>query len=103
MKSASSSTGTACRVGRIGNLTIYAKTGTAQTKTRKSSEAPDQITKTRDDLEHAWFVGYFYADNHEPLVIVMLLEHVGRSTYTTKVAAKFFIEYRDWLKKKTPA
>ena len=100
MKSATSSTGTACRVGRIGNLTIYSKTGTAQTKTRKSSEAPDQIAKTREDLEHAWFVGYFYADNSEPLVIVMLLEHVGRSTYTTKVAAKFFIQYRDWIKKR---
>jgi len=104
MKKASSSTGTARRVGRIGNMTIYAKTGTAQTKTRKNNDSPDKVTKNnREDLEHAWFVGYFYTDNSEPLVIVMLLEHVGRSTYTTKIATNFFIQYREMLKKKTPA
>lgn len=103
MKSAASSTGTARRVSRIGNLTIYAKTGTAQTKSRKGKYVRREDITNREDLEHAWFVSYFYAENSEPLVMVMLLEHVGLSTYTTKVATQFFIQYRDWLKKKIPA
>ncbi|MBP9765110.1 hypothetical protein KBD08_02120 [Candidatus Babeliales bacterium] len=96
MKSASSS-GSARRLRKVGNLTIYAKTGTAQTKTRRNTEGgPIFEYNTRTDKEHGWFVSYFYTDNTEPLVMVMLLEHVGRSTYTTAVAHKFFIQYNKW-------
>lgn len=96
---AASNAGTARRVNKIGNLTIYAKTGTAQTKTRKNGDAPKEFHENREDREHAWFVSYFYTDDTDPLVMVMLLEHVGRSIYTTKVAKNFFINYRDYLKK----
>lgn len=95
---AASNTGTARRVNKIGNLTIFAKTGTAQTKTRRTQEAPEEFHENREDREHAWFVSYFYTDDTEPLVMVMLLEHVGRSTYTTRVAKNFFVSYRDYLK-----
>lgn len=94
--------GTAKRTNKIGNLIIYAKTGTAQTKTRKNHELP-QEAKIREDKEHAWFVGYFYTENSEPLVIVMLLENVGKSIYTARVATKFLVQYNTWLKKKTLA
>ncbi|MBI2344918.1 hypothetical protein HYV10_02485 [Candidatus Dependentiae bacterium] len=92
--------GTAKRTNKIGNLIIFAKTGTAQTKTRKTSEVP-QEAKNKDDKEHAWFVSYFYTENSEPLVMVMLLEHVGKSIYTAKVAVKFLIQYNEWIEKKT--
>lgn len=97
MKSASS-TGSARRVNKIGNLTIYAKTGTAQTKTRRNNEEPEAVHKNREDKEHAWFVSYFYTDNTDPLVMVMLLEHVGRSTYATGIAKRFFLDYLKWTK-----
>lgn len=99
MKSASS-TGSARRVNKIGNLTIFAKTGTAQTKTRRNNEDPEEIHKNREDKEHAWFVSYFYTDNTEPLVLVMLLEHVGRSTYATGIAKRFFLDYLKWVRQK---
>lgn len=98
MKSASKF-GTARRTNKIGDLIIFAKTGTAQTKTRKNHELP-QEAKNRGDKEHAWFVSYFYTETSEPLVMVMLLEHVGKSTYATKVAVKFLSQYKEWLKKK---
>lgn len=88
--------GTAQRINKIGNLTIFAKTGTAQTRTRKNNEEPGQEKINREDQEHAWFVSYFYTDTTEPLVMVILLEHVGRSTHATKVARKFFLEYMKW-------
>ncbi len=100
MKSASKF-GTAKRTNKIGNLIIYAKTGTAQTKTRKNNEVPQEAI-VREDKEHAWFVSYFYTEDSEPLVMVMLLEHVGKSNYTTNVAVKFLKRYYlEWLKKKT--
>ncbi|MBP7854569.1 hypothetical protein KAZ82_01375 [Candidatus Babeliales bacterium] len=92
--------GTAQRINKIGTLTIFAKTGTAQTKTRKKNQKPGEEKATRLDCEHAWFVSYFYTDHSKPLVLVMLLEHVGRSTYATKVAHKFFKSYVKWEKGK---
>lgn len=101
MKSASKS-GTARRTNKIGNLIVYSKTGTAQTKTRKNCDVPQEAI-TREDKEHAWFVCYFYTEGSEPLVMVMLLEHVGKSTYTIGVAVKFLVAYNEWIKKKTLA
>lgn len=97
MKSASS-TGSARKVNKIGNLTIFAKTGTAQTKTRRNNQDPEEVHQNREDKEHAWFVSYFYTDTTEPLVMVMLLEHVGRSTYATGIAKRFFLEYLKWTR-----
>jgi penicillin-binding protein 2 len=91
-------TGTAQRINKIGTLTIFAKTGTAQTKTRPKDQDPEKEKACRQEMEHAWFVSYFYTDQSEPLVMVMLLEHVGRSTYATKVARKFFVNYMKWQK-----
>lgn len=90
--------GTARRMNRFGSLTIYAKTGTAQTKTRRNDQDPDEEKINREDKEHAWFVSYFYSDHTDPLVLVMLLEHVGRSTYATNVAGKFFVQYMKLIK-----
>ncbi|OGB85964.1 penicillin-binding protein 2 [candidate division TM6 bacterium RIFCSPHIGHO2_12_FULL_38_8] len=90
--------GTAQRINKIGNLTIFAKTGTAQTKTRPNNQDPGDEIVEHKDKEHAWFVSYFYTDSTQPLVMVMLLEHVGKSTYATGVARKFFLDYMRWSK-----
>lgn len=93
--------GTARRMNKIGNLTIFAKTGTAQTKTRPKDQDPDQEKTNRKDMEHAWFVSYFYINESEPLVMVMLLEHVGKSTFATRVAYKFLVDFMKWNKNKS--
>lgn len=90
--------GTAQRINKIGNLTIFAKTGTAQVKTRPKDQDPEDEILDRLHKPHAWFVSYFYTDTSEPLVMVMLLEYVGKSTHATKVARKFFIDYMKWSK-----
>lgn len=89
--------GTARRINKIGNLTFFAKTGTAQTKTRRNDEDPEAEKINRLDKAHAWFVCYFYTDDTQPLVMVMLLEHVGKSTFATAVARKFFLNYTRWI------
>lgn len=91
--------GTAQRMNKIGTLTIFAKTGTAQTKTRPNDQKPDDIILERKYQHHAWFVSYFYTETTQPLVMVMLLEHVGKSTYASKVAYRFFADYMKMLKK----
>lgn len=99
MKSATA-IGSARRMNKIGNLTIFAKTGTAQTKTRPKDQDPEDIHELREHKEHAWFVSYFYTDDTQPLVLVMLLEHVGKSTFANAVARKFFVNYSRWAKNK---
>ena len=92
MKSATS-IGSARRLHKIGNLTIFSKTGTVQTKTRPTDQDPEEIELLREYKNHAWCVNYFYTDNTQPLVLVMMLEHVGKSTYATSIACSFFINY----------
>ena len=79
-------TGTGIRIKRIKDLVIYAKTGTAQT----CSKTDDG--KISDD--HAWFVAHFQYGNHEPLVLVIILEHVGGSKHATRVAEQFLRRYK---------
>ncbi len=86
MKSAIT-TGTGRNINRLKNITVYAKTGTAQTKTRSAD------TKEMQTDCHAWFVSYFYYKNEEPLVMVILIEHAGGSAVATAVAKKFLAQY----------
>ncbi|MGZ6250694.1 MAG: penicillin-binding transpeptidase domain-containing protein [Candidatus Chromulinivorax sp.] len=79
--------GTGRKVGRLKNIQIYAKTGTAQTKTRVGD-----IKELQTDC-HAWCVIYFTYQNHDPLVMVILIEHAGGSAVATAVAEKFLNQY----------
>jgi penicillin-binding protein 2 len=79
--------GTGRNVGRLKNITVYAKTGTAQTKTR-ADDSKDMQTDC-----HAWCVIYFTYQNHDPLVLTILIEHAGGSAVATAVAKKFLVEY----------
>ncbi|MBI2353060.1 hypothetical protein HYV11_02335 [Candidatus Dependentiae bacterium] len=85
--------GTARRMSRFCNITIFAKTGTAQTINRNNKDEQDG-----QHLEHAWFVSYFYTAQTEPLVMVILLEHVGGSRIAGGVAKEFFSSYMKMIR-----
>jgi len=87
--------GTGIRVSNIADLTIYAKTGTAQTCSLQKEN------QTKTDLEHAWFVGSFSYKNEEPLTIVILVENAGSTRVAISTAKKFFNQYRQLMAKKT--
>lgn len=80
-------TGTARSVGRLKNITIYAKTGTAQTRSRAHD------SKDMQSDCHAWCVIYFTYQNQDPLVMTILIEHAGGSAVATAVAKKFLAQY----------
>ncbi len=79
--------GTGRNIGRLKNITIYAKTGTAQTKSRASN------SKTMQNDCHAWSVMYFIYQDQDPLVLTILIEHAGKSSVATAIAKKFLIQY----------
>ncbi len=78
-------TGTGRRMNRFLHITIFAKTGTAQTINRGNQDDAH--------LEHAWFVSYFYTEKSEPMVMVILLENVGGARVAVGVAKEFFSKY----------
>lgn len=84
--------GTGRNVGRLKNITIYAKTGTAQTKSRKGD-----IKDLQTDC-HAWCVIYFTYLNQDPLAMVILIEHAGGSAVATAVAKKFLSAYMKMMR-----
>lgn len=85
-------TGTGRRISNLKHITIYAKTGTAQTVAFKDEhEKSENLEKMRK--EHAWFVSYFSYKDEEPLVMVILVEHAGSSKYATKIAKQFLVQY----------
>lgn len=73
------------------NMNIYAKTGTAQVK----SMNPDKEDEAREHLEHAWFAGYIQPYLHDPLVLVVLVEHAKSSKVATKIVKNFLIAYQN--------
>lgn len=91
MKSAIVS-GSAKNLNRLKNIIVYAKTGTAQTKSRVLD------TKEKQDNCHAWFASYFYYQDNDPLVMIILLENAGSSAVATSVAQKFLSRYMKNLK-----
>lgn len=88
-------TGTGRNLNKIKDITIYAKTGTAQTCTRSSNG--------KKSNDHAWFVSYFQYLDHDPLVMVILLEYVGGSRKATKIAQRFLKKYKEVINKKNDA
>lgn len=87
-------TGTGKRINKFSSLTIFAKTGTAQTIGREKRQRSDSNHK-----EHAWFVSYFYTNESTPLVLVILLENVGGSRTAANVAKEFFTQYTKLIEK----
>lgn len=83
--------GSGRNIGRLKNITVYAKTGTAQTKSRKN------VDDIQDDC-HAWCMIYFKYQDHDPLVMTILIENAGGSAVATAVAKKFLSAYMKMMK-----
>lgn len=86
-------TGTGRRINRLKKITVFAKTGTAQTSSRKKNQ------KGNRKLCHAWFVSYFYYQDRDPLVMVVLVEKAGGSRAATIVAKQFLNDYIQLIEK----
>ena len=80
--------GTGQRVNQIHDITIYAKTGTAQTSSLEKRELGKEF------LEHAWFVSYFYYKDHKPLTMVIMIEHSGTTRLAVNTAKSILLKYR---------
>ena len=80
--------GTARQLNKLKNFEIYAKTGTAQTVSLQH-----QQKESKSQLEHAWFASYFSYKQQKPLVMIVLVENVGRSRPAIDIAEKFLREY----------
>lgn len=81
------SMGTGSIMNKMKNMVIHAKTGTAQTCHRSKRDLGKQY------WEHAWFVSCAQYKDHDPIVLVIFIEHAGSAKFATRVAKKFFIEY----------
>ncbi len=85
--------GRARDVGRIEKhrdaLTLYAKTGTAQTSHKVRRAEGTQF------LEHGWFAVHATYKNHPPITLVVLLEHIGSSRIAAHTAHNFLNAYCD--------
>jgi penicillin-binding protein 2 len=88
------SMGTGNIMNKMKNMTIHAKTGTAQTCHRSKRDLGKQY------WEHAWFVSCSQYKNYDPIVLVIFIEHAGSAKFATRVAKKFFIEYCKLMEEK---
>jgi penicillin-binding protein 2 len=83
--------GTGRSVRKIKDIKIYAKTSTAQTSDYAKRKLDEKY------LEHGWFVCYFQYKDHEPLVMVIVVERVGAAQVVTTIAKDFFVEYKKYM------
>lgn len=81
--------GTGHRVSRIKDYIIHAKTSTAQMSGMAKRKLGKQF------LEHGWVVAHFAYKDHDPLVLVILIEHAGSSRVPMIIAKNFLLGYRD--------
>lgn len=83
--------GTARSLKRLKNMTIYAKTSTAQTSALEKRGLGGKY------LEHAWFTAYVVPADSKPFVLVIVLEHAGSSGLATEVAKRFLQQYNAYI------
>lgn len=80
--------GSAKLLNKFKDFDIYAKTGTAQTSSLSVKN------KSNKYLEHAWLASYFSYKGEDPLVMIVLVEHVGSSVPAREIAATFLNSYK---------
>jgi penicillin-binding protein 2 len=73
------------------NMTLHAKTSTAQ------MSALEKRAIGTEYLEHGWFAGFFSYKTHDPLVMVILVEHAGSSQLAVAIAKNLLVEYKHLL------
>ncbi len=87
--------GTGKRISTVKDITIFAKTSTAQTSSFGMRRLGNKY------LEHAWFVAYFQYKDNDPIIIVILVENAGTSQVATTIAKNFLVEYKQLIDRKT--
>ncbi|HEV2601247.1 MAG TPA: penicillin-binding transpeptidase domain-containing protein [Candidatus Babeliales bacterium] len=80
--------GTGQSVKNIRDITIHAKTSTAQTSCLSKRELGTQY------LEHGWFVSHISYKHHDPIILIILLENVGSSRVATRTAKDLLLGYK---------
>jgi penicillin-binding protein 2 len=70
-------------------MMIYAKTGTAQTRSLSQSALVPS-----DPDSHAWFAAHVAYQDNEPFVLVVLLERAYTSRKAVEVAKNFLLSYK---------
>lgn len=80
--------GSAKLLNKFKDFDVYAKTGTAQTSSLSVEN------RSKKHLEHAWLASYFSYKGEDPLVMIVLVEHVGSSAPARKIAATFLNSYK---------
>ena len=81
--------GTGRRMNRIDDITIYAKTSTAQTSKMQKRNLGKHY------FEHGWMMAHFRYKDEDPLIMVVLVEHAGTSRVPVMIAKEFLIAYRN--------
>ena len=84
--------GTARRLKKFSDFSVWAKTGTAQTVSLKR-----QNKASKKQLEHAWFASFFSYKDSKRLAMVVMIENVGSSGPALKMVEKFFTIYKEVL------
>ncbi len=87
--------GTGREVSHIEDITVFAKTGTAQVTELSKQKSDSYFT-----LPHAWFVAYFNYKDHKPLTLVILLEHARNTQPAKRLAKNFLMHYRLYMNKR---
>lgn len=86
-------TGTGKKIGKIKDITIYAKTGTVQPCILEKQESDNK----QEYLDHAWFVSNFSFKENKPLTMVIFIENAGSTSIAIKTAREFLIEYKQFI------
>lgn len=85
--------GTGQKIGKLKDMTIYAKTGTVQPCMLEKQESEFK----KEYLDHAWFVSNFAYKENKALTMVIFLENAGSTAMAITSAREFLIEYRKLL------
>ncbi len=83
--------GTGVSVSRVKDITIYAKTSTAQ------NSSLELLERGKEFFPHGWFVGYFQYKDHPALAFAVLVENAGSSSVATAIAKDFLVQYKKYV------
>ena len=82
--------GTGKRMSKIKDITVLAKTGTAQTSALEKRNSGKQFK------EHTWFIASIEYKDRKPLLMTIIFEHCGENKEVLSVAKKFLLRYRSY-------
>jgi penicillin-binding protein 2 len=82
--------GTGQRLNRLKNFKLYGKSGTAQVRAFAKGS-------TGNGDEHGWFAAHSTYKDNSPLVLIVLVEGVGSSSFATEIAKNFLQSYANYI------